>query len=164
MANKPCPRCGAPGGGVICSYCGAAMAAYGDEHAELAALDQYHALLDAAKPGSDQCSRLIVEGFVPGGRKALVEAGLRCLARIDVDLPFAACNEQWVKRLEAISTRLRVMAGDDALRAVAEFDSKAKSWRAANARETKIALAFFALLALALAAVGWWIFRRIWPA
>jgi hypothetical protein len=164
MTNKPCPRCGAPGGGVICSYCGAAMTAYGDDRSELAALDQYHALLDAAKPGTDQCSRLIVEGFVPSGRKALIEAGLRCIARVDVDLPFTACNEQWVKRLEAISTRLRVMAGDEALRAVGEFDAKAKAWRAADAKETKNALAFFGLLAVTLIAIGWWIFRRIFPA
>ena len=136
----------------------------GDEGAELAALERYHALLDETKSNTEQCSRLIVEGFVPSGRKALIEAGLRCIARIDTNQPLNGCNEQWVKRLEAISTRLRVMAGDDALRAVAEFDVKAQAWRVAEAKETKVALSFFAILGLVLVLVAWWLIRLIWPA
>lgn len=162
MTKHACPRCGAPGGGFICAYCGAAMAACGDDGAEMAALEQYHALLDASRSNADQCSRLITDGFVPANRKALIEAGLRCVARIDVDQPFDGCGEQWVKRLDAISTRLRVLAGDDALRAVGEFEGKASAWRVANAKETRIALGFFAILILALAAGGWWLVQRIW--
>lgn len=164
MSNHPCPRCGAPGGGFICAYCGASLLPPGDEGAELTALNHYHALLEDTKSNAEQCSRLIREGFVPSGRKALVEAGLRCLSRIDTDHPFDACNEHWVKRLEAISTRLKVIAGDEASRAVGEFEAKAAAWRAADSRETKNAFAFFAILGLALVAVAWWLFRRIWPA
>lgn len=164
MPTHTCPKCGAPGGGFICAYCGAAMVPPGDEGAELLALERYHALLDETKSNTEQCSRLIIEGFVPSGSKALIEAGLRCLTRVNVDQPFDVCNEQWVKRLEAISTRLRVMGGDDALRAVEEFDMKAKAWRVAEAKETKAAFGFFIILGLMIVGVGWWLFRWIWPA
>ena len=60
----------------------------GDEGAELLALERYHALLDEAKSNTEQCSRLIIEGFVPSGSKALIEVGLRCLTRVNVDQPF----------------------------------------------------------------------------
>ena len=139
------------------------MLAHGDDDAELAALEQYHALLETSKSNVEQCARLITDGFVPSGRKALVEAGLRCVHQVNIDLPFATCNEQWVRRLETISTRLRVMAGDEALRAVGEFDAKAKAWRAADARETRVAFSFFILLGFAIVVVVWWLIRRIWP-
>lgn len=163
MKKEACPRCGAPGDGFICAYCGAELHAPGDDRAEMSALDQYHRHIEAAGQNQEQCSRLIIGGFVPSGQKALIEAGLRCIARIDIAQPFSGCNEQWVRRLEAISPRLRVMAGEDAQRAVGEFDARAQAWRVANERETKIALSFFAGLCLAIVMAGWWLYHRFWP-
>lgn len=160
MVKGSCSRCGAPGAGFICAYCGAALHEPGDEGSELAALDEYHKLIDSASGNVEQCSRLITQGYVPVGAKALIEAGMRCLPRMDASQSTDGCHEQWLARLEAISIRLRLTGGEQGAKAAAEFEAKTKAWHAKNASDFRHGCGFLSALMLALIYLAWHLYNR----
>lgn len=160
MAKVPCPKCGAPGGGAVCAYCGAAFHAPGDERGELAALKEYHDLVEASAERAEQCSRLIAQGYIPAGFKPLVEAGMHALARLDLSNPIGACQDQWTKRLELIATKLRAAHGEAGEKAAREFEAGAKGWREADSRETRNGCIAISVLAGVILYLAWWALRR----
>lgn len=155
-----CPRCGAPGEGLVCVYCKAPMRAPGDERVELAELERLHARIKEALGRSEPVGDLIAGGFMPTVKRALIEAGLRCLPPL-ADSLYESSDDQWVVRLEMIRTRLNLMPEEDARRACAEFDARLADWRGRSRHDTVMGLGCFALLFVLLIAVGWWFARRL---
>ena len=145
---------------MVCSYCGAGLVPFGDENAEMSALEQYHKHIETATPSGEQCSRLITGGFVPSGLKPLIEAGHRCLPMLE-PASVGDCKDQWAVRLGVISTRLKVLGGEEAGRAVAEFDARIKAWKDQSDSDTRNGLGCIAILLAMIVGIGWWIFRRL---
>lgn len=154
-----CPRCGAHGEGQVCAYCKAPMLAPGDERAELAELERLHAAIKEAQGRKEPAGELIAGGFMPTGKKVLIEAGLRCLPTL-ADAVYEADEDQWLARLEMIRTRLNLLTDEDARRACAEFDARLADYRKRSRHDTVMGLGCFALLLALLIAVGWWLARR----
>ncbi len=160
MAPDPCPKCGAPGDGLICAYCGAAFHEPGDERGEHAALDAYHAHVDAAAKDSDRLPRLIADGYIPASFAMLVEAGMRALAKIDLSNPVDMVQPHWARRLDLIATRLRAAHGDRGEKAAREFETGALRWREADTRETRYGCTALVVILGLLLWGGWKLLSR----
>lgn len=159
MTTTPCPGCGASGEGLICAYCGVELLPRGDEAYELRALDRYHELVDAAAKDAASCSRLIIHGFVPSSKKALIEAGLRCLPHLD-PLSDASCREQWIGRLDRVAARVKILGGDDARRAVDEFEKRVAAAKAQMDSDTRSGIGCLIGLGTTLVVAAWFLLRR----
>lgn len=160
-SERKCPRCGAPGAGAVCAYCGARLLALDDDRSELAALDEFHRHVDAASKQPEQCSRLIHDGYIPSGTKALIEAGFRASERIRADMPYEDCGDQWAERIEAIASRLRVIDDPKAEAAAKELAAKAAQHRARSDHDAKMGVGCFLLCAaMAVGAVAY-LFARL---
>lgn len=158
--SETCPKCGAPGGGLVCSYCGAAFHEPGDERGERAALDAYHAHIDATPRGSDHLARLIADGYIPASFGMLVEAGMRSLSKLDLSNPIDTVQEHYARRLELIATRLRAAHDEAGEKAAREFETGVLRWREADARETRLGCTVIVLLLGLLAWGAWSLLKR----
>ncbi len=152
MPDNLCPACGAPNAKVICPFCGTASRGLTDPAEELKALDAFWALI-ASKDRANRV-RLLESGYMPAGKKALIEDGMRLVPLLKAGDLFVA--ETAKHRLEAVVLRLSVLAQDDeVMRAREALEGKL---RQLVGRERRDVLAFLTVLALgcaAAAAVFW---------
>jgi hypothetical protein len=147
-----CTVCGADlKGGPACEYCGTTVPWQPQSEDEDAELERYHRQLREAP--ADRVEHLLLAGFLPSGKRPLIQAGLHMMPMLDVGTRGSSA----AKRLEAILAKLRILAEDEETRkAIAQFEAKLAEHRATDARFTVgCAIVCLALLA----GMGWLLWR-----
>ena len=106
--EQTCTRCGAPVNGLVCEYCGSLTATLSDSAAEEQAIDEFHEIL-LTKDEETQV-KMLKSGFIPDSPTALIEAGVHCIPLIDTGSPSDDVVISAGTRLQAIVTKLKLMA------------------------------------------------------
>jgi hypothetical protein len=131
VSEKKCDQCGAQATGLICGYCGALTGSLDDIKSEQQALDEYHKLIQASE--GEKRANLLKTGFIPRYPKTLVEAGVRCMPLADVDDTTGPASIAAVQRLEALTTKLKILGQDEQSRtAIVEFKAKIRRFKSAD--------------------------------
>jgi hypothetical protein len=150
--SPSCPKCGAAGKGFVCAFCGGELAKPGDDDADMRALEEFHKHIHAAAADPQRCS-LLITGWYPTSKKALIEAGARCLPHLDIN---EACRQQYRKRLETLISRVKMLPPDEQSKnAAAELSAKLAAFDAQESSDLKHGLILIGGLAALVVAVGW---------
>lgn len=150
--RENCRSCGAAYGGLVCEYCGTVTGDLKDSASEKQALNEFHDLMLDFE--LEQRRELLLNGWLPDTRDALIEAGLRCVPIMSI-----SNSDDWgddideigIARLRTVISKLKLMQQEASTqRAIAEFESRIREVEGKNRRDIIIGLGCIAFLLLSV--------------
>lgn len=157
MSEMLCQQCGASVRGYVCEYCGSLARLSLERAAEKEALNELHNII-VAQTEPEMKAKLLRHSFLPDAPENLIEAGMRCIPLVDIDMDNEV-SDAAARRLQAVTAKLRLLGENgQTSAALREFETVLANYEKADRQLTRAFVVGAIIVSVLLIAACVWLF------